>query len=411
MSQENLKKNMLWNAAGNLLYLFAQWLLTVLVARLWGFYEAGVFSIALSVSAPLATLSLFGIRYYQVSDTECRYSDTVYTTLRALTSLLSLAICPLAVVLLGYGGETLLSTLFYMLFRLAECYSDVLHGISQKNGRLDLAGKGFALKSAALLLGFGLGYMLFQTLSAAVGIMAVFSWITTLFFDLPMAKRLSAFSLFRAPKEALLLGKRTFPLFIYLFFYSATTTAAKYLLELRFGEEVLGAYSSIFAPALLLSAAATYLYNPFTPTFASLHAEGKNSAFLWLAAKIVLALTGILAVCSPICALLGEWGLALLFGNAIRPFAYMLFPILLSVFGTALFGFLCMLAVTVRAFSVLTASSVLCLALTCALSHLFLRTVGENGASYGLCAAYFIAGAVLFGGILYRLYHPKKELS
>lgn len=404
-----MKQNIIWNAAGNLSYLFAQWLLTVFVTRLWGFGTAGVFSIALSVSATLSTLALFGIRHYQVSDVEERYPDTAYVTLRALTSLLSLLLCPITVLLLGYTGETLAATVLYMLFRLAECYSDVLHGISQKYGRLDLAGKGFAIKSVFLLVGFFFGYFLFRTLCGSLAVMTLFSFATTFLYDLPMAKRQSAFSLFSSARQALSLGKNTLALFVYLFLYSAVSTVAKYLIEIRFGEEILGAYSSIFAPALLITAAATYLYNPFTPTFAKLYVEGKTKEFLRLCAKIVLVLTVLIALCLPIAHFLGEWGLSLLFGESIRPYAYMLIPILLSVYGTALFGFFCMLAVTLRAFLPLLLSCVLCLGTTALFSLFLLWHIGENGASYGMTAAYLFASLLLFLFILRHLF--RKGIS
>ncbi len=407
--QENIKKNMLWNAAGNLAYLFAQWLLTVFVTRLWGFYTAGVFSIALSVSATLSTLALFGIRHYQVSDTKRLYTDTAYVTLRAVTSLLSLLICPLTVLLMGYTGETLGATVLYMLFRLAECYSDVLHGISQSRGKLYLAGMGFAIKSVCLLLGFFTGYLLFRSLLGSLAVMALFSWASTLLYDLPMAKRTASFRLLAAPREALALGKNTLSLFVYLFLYSAVSTVGKYLLELAYGEEVLGAYSSIFAPALLISAAATYLYNPFTPTFAALYAQGKKREFLSLCLKITLVLTALVALLLPLGHFLGAWGLSLLFGDGIQAYAYMLLPILLTVYGTALFGFLCMLAVTLRAFLPLLGSCALCLCATALFSLLLLSHIGENGASLGMTLAYLLSSAVLFGGILHRLYHPERS--
>jgi len=123
----------------------------------------------------------------------------------------------------------------------------------------------------------------------------------------------------------------------------------------------------------------------------------------------VLVLTALVALLLPLGHLLGEWGLSLLFGNGIRAYAYMLLPILLTVYGTALFGFFCMLAVTLRAFLPLIASCALCLTATAVLSRLFLTHAGENGASLGMTLAYLCASALLFGGVLYRLYHPKGD--
>ena len=61
---------MVWYAGGNLVYLVCQWLVTVLVTKLGGFGDAGVLSVAMSVSATFQTLAMFGMRNFQVSDIE-----------------------------------------------------------------------------------------------------------------------------------------------------------------------------------------------------------------------------------------------------------------------------------------------------------------------------------------------------
>ena len=68
MKEHTLKSGMIWNALGNIIYLACQWLITILVANIGNFEDAGLLSIAMSVSATFQTFALFGIRNYQVSD-------------------------------------------------------------------------------------------------------------------------------------------------------------------------------------------------------------------------------------------------------------------------------------------------------------------------------------------------------
>ena len=107
MREQSLKKNMLWNAAGNLIYLACQWLVTVLVTNLGAFHDAGLLSVAMSVSATFQTLAMFGIRNFQVSDVREKYSNTCYVQLRLLTCLAALVGCLLCSLILRYEGEAL----------------------------------------------------------------------------------------------------------------------------------------------------------------------------------------------------------------------------------------------------------------------------------------------------------------
>ena len=190
---ENMKKNMLWNAAGNLIYLACQWVVTVLVTNLGQFRDAGILSIAMSVSATFQTLAMFGIRNFQVSDVEGKYSDTVYVGFRSLTCAAAMLGCMLFALIGGYRGETLAAVFLFMLFRLAENFSDVLHGIAQKNGRLDVAGKSFAIKGIGLLVLFLLGYRFGGALWVGLLCMALFSCLSTICYDLTVTRGMAQF--------------------------------------------------------------------------------------------------------------------------------------------------------------------------------------------------------------------------
>lgn len=384
---------MLWNAGGSLTYLFAQWLVTVLVARFFkdNYGSAGVLSIAMSLSAIFQTVTLFGMRNYQVSDIRGKYTNEAYFGLRHITACVSLLLALFAALVLLYRGETLTAILLYMLFRIVESYSDVLHGMVQKEGRLDLAGRGFALKAAALLAGFLVGYLLTHALIPALFGMLVGSCLTTVLYDLPMARRISPFSLRFSPKAAIPLLGETFPLCIYFFLYSSISSIPKFVLEKLAGEETLGAYASIYAPAVLIAGVANYLYMPFTTSFALFANEGREREFRRLMLRILLVLVALLLCLLAAAFFLGEWALALVFGNSILPFAGLLSPILCATFGLATLSFFCMLAVVRRRFLFLCIAVGTGTLLSFVATLFFIPVFHANGASYGLLAASAVA--------------------
>jgi len=407
MSQ-TIKRAFLWNAVGNTIYLLCQWLITVLVPVLGGFEDAGVLSVAMSVSATFQTVALFGIRSYQVSDMEGEYSDSCYVGLRSLTCLLALVLCVVFSLVNRYFGSQLLAIFLFMMFRLAENYSDVFHGIAQKKDRLDIAGKAFSIKGIGFLLCFLLGYALTENLNLGLLLMTLFSCGSTLLYDLPQVRKLSDFRLIDSISACGKLAMETLPLCIYLFFYAAISTLPKLILEKQCGEALLGAYASIFAPAMLLQSAAGYLYNPFATKFAEYRRRHQTAKFNALLMKIMLAMLGIAAAVMVAAQFLGEYALVLVFHEQIREYVYMLNPILIVNFAVACLGFFCMLVIVLRKFRWLLAGCgtgfVLCLVLTTPAIHLF----GANGASYSLIVAAVAAILILLVCIILTVRKDQK---
>jgi len=395
-----MKKNMLWNAAGNLIYLGCQWLITVLVTNLGQFRDAGILSIAMSVSATFQTVAMFGIRNYQVSDVYGKYSDTCYVSFRIISCLVAMGGCIGFSLLNGYLGEQLLAIFLFMLFRLAENFSDVLHGIAQKNERLDLAGKSFAIKGIGILAVFLVGYRFGGSLTVGLLSMALFSWVSTLAYDIFVVRRLSRFGLLEKGWKWLPLAVETLPLCIYLFLNSALATIPKLILEKQCGEEILGAYSSIFAPALLISAAAGYFYSPFVTSFTRFYHAGDRKAFLSLFFKITAAILAFSGVAILAALFLGEFALTLIFGEKIKEYVYLLVPIFISIFVSAYFTFLCTLEIIFRDFVWLLFACGSGVLLELVLTNAWITGSGINATSYSFILAAAVGSVILLWRML-----------
>lgn len=398
-----LKKNLIWNAFGNIVYLGCQWLITVLVTRLAGYEDAGVLSLAMSISAAFQSLALFGIRNFQVSDISGKYSDSCYVKLRNLTCTSALVLCMLFTLANGYDTGTLTATLLFMIFRIAENYSDVLHGIFQKNEKLYMAGQSFFIKGVAVLAGFIVGFYSFGTLNGGLAVMAVLSVGVTVFIDFIRAKKMSKFAAYDHIGNCCRLAMETFPLCIYMFLNSIISTAPKYILEKMCSEELLGVYSSIFAPALLIQAAAQYIYMPFMSKFAAMYNESDVKGFKSLSNKIlqIISVIGllILAACVPF----GKWGLTLLFTESIAPYSSMLYLIIVGTFCTAVNVFYQSLAVVLRAMRELIVSCIVGIIICCAVSVATIERFSADGASIGLIAGSASAAVILYICINKRL--------
>lgn len=397
------KKSFLWNAFGNIIYLGVQWLITVLVTRFYGYNDAGILSLAMSITAVFQTIALFGIRNYQVSDVISKYSESCYVMLRNITCIAALSLCMLFAFINHYSLEQILAVLWFMVFRLAENYSDVIHGIAQKENRLDIAGKGFALKGIVAFAVFLLGYSFGLALNICLMLIAVSSWLTTLLFDLTMTRRIKKFGLICEIGRCFVLGKETLPLGIYLFLSSAVAAAPKYILEKMSDQATLGAYSSIFAPAVILQAAATYIYTPFIGKFADLYNQNRYKGFMLLAAEILAVLLVICVLAISAAVIVGDYMLELVFGQSILAYSHLLPLTIVATFCVAVMSFISMLEVVLRDFKNLIIGSGIGLICSVAFTFIAIKVFGANGTSMGMIIGAVICTIYMVCSILFRI--------
>lgn len=407
-SSKRMRINALWNAFGSIVYLASQWIITVLVTRLFGYSDAGSLSLAMSISASFQTVAVFGIRNFQVSDIDNKFENSCYVMLRNITCISAFILCALFSLISNYSFTQIFAILLFMIFRLSESYSDVIQGIAQKNNRLDIAGKGFALKGVLSLLSFLAGYYINGNLLFSLMLMALSVWMVTLFFDLLVTERVCKFKLRYDFKKSLMLGKATIPLCVYFFLSSTITVVPKYILEKMCGETILGGYSSIFAPATIIHAAAIYIYTPFVGKFAQLYKEKNYKEFFGLTVKIILVITLIGVVCVAASLLLGEWAVKLLYGESIVEYSHLLLLVIVSTIFIAVASFVYMLGVVVRDFKGLIVGNLVALICAVVFSVLMIKLMNADGTSVGIMISAF-SGIVYILFSIYRLF--KNEMK
>ena len=74
----NVKKQAIINAIGNLVYVAALWVLTVITTRCLGYEANGYLTLAMTISNLSVAVQLFGVRSFQSSDMSFEYSAKDY---------------------------------------------------------------------------------------------------------------------------------------------------------------------------------------------------------------------------------------------------------------------------------------------------------------------------------------------
>lgn len=136
LEKKKFIKNFSWNVLGTGLNSFNSLFFLIIITRINGITQAGIYSIGIAIALILYTIALYSGRLCQVTDIENKITDKDYVINRALTSIFAMILAFFVVFVRGYTGEKLIIVLLLCTFKALEAFDDILYGIMQKNEML-----------------------------------------------------------------------------------------------------------------------------------------------------------------------------------------------------------------------------------------------------------------------------------
>ena len=325
----NYKKQALYNTIGNLVYMMCLWLLSVVTVRICGFEEGGVFTIAMSVGNIFYFIAMYGMRSFQASDTAHQYSGRTYIRTRAVTVAASVFLCLGYLVLVRYDRHTSLAILLYVVYRGLEAGSDVFFGELQKQGHLEVCGISMSLKGVLGVAAFSLLLMKARNLNAALAGLIV---IAVLFgvYDVRSYLRYKDVNEPISSGTVWALLKDGFMMLLTTVFPIIVTAIPRLALEESCGKEILGIYSSISTPTVLLTTIIPNMLCPFMTYYGKCYQNGQNRKLLKMM-WISIFCTAVLGCAACVLAyFLGDFVLGLVFGADVLPYMYIFIPLIIA---------------------------------------------------------------------------------
>lgn len=410
-------KQAIQSFVGNFVYLLAQWVMTVVVVRFTDdFLMAGILSLATSLSNVFYIVASYGMRSFQVSDITKKYTDQSYVLSRLVTVSVALLACIVYTIAMGYPASTIIAILIFMGYKSFEAVSDVMYGIFQANDRFDsicisMSVKGVISISVFTLL-IAIGCSLIVALS---GILAV-AFLTFALYDVRIGRKytvpLISFDkgIFKAVFSLLI---ESFLMVILLIVQPLLLAITRVYFEKNFSTELLGAYSSVSAPTLVIPTFVTCVMMPFVPLFAK-YFKDKNKIKL---TKVTFASVGFAAVVGAAALVFsvffGKWLLSVLYGSSIIPYADVFNLIIIVTTMTTMI--ICLEFSFIAARKLIGLSIVLLLGclLGYVISPWFIDTYAMQGITYVLMIAQgfqFVGALVLFSRIVKNM-DKEKELK
>lgn len=266
MSQKSPRKDYLWNSTGVLLQNAVSPLLLVVITRVNGIYDSGLFSFAFAVAIIFWAFGMWGGRTYQVSDVKNEFSHRSYIVVRIILALTMIIGALLFSFVNNYDTMKTVLILTLVIFKSIESIADALYGIMQSHGNLYKSGRSLALKAIAGLVVFLIVDILTRDiLLASVSILLV-NLIIVLLYDLPVTKSLERINIKRDElsyyiKDAMEIIRRTVAVFLVSFLGMFSLNIPRYFIDMYYPEEI-GYFGILAMPITLIVLTVSFILQP-----------------------------------------------------------------------------------------------------------------------------------------------------
>lgn len=354
----SIRQNMVWNSIGSIVNLGSQWLISILLVRFAGGYDAaGLYSLAMAVYGIFAPIAQYRMYTYQVSDVRNENTTGEYLAFRLITDVGALLFtCGYMIVTCDASSWGVI--LFYSVYKIVSTVIDVLHACDQQNHRMDYIGQSLALQGIVSLILFCALYLTTHSLVITLLAMTMGIGLIAFYFDYPRAKQFGPIEISISAEKSISLLIKCLPIVLAGIAVSATPSIPRQYLSNTMGESALGIYTSIAAPVAIIQMGASYIYNPLIGYFSERYAARDKAGFI----RLFVLSSGAISLIGVICAIglswFGEPFLVAVFGESIRPHIYLLIPLVGFAFITGFSWFLNDLLISLRVFRSATVSGV-----------------------------------------------------
>lgn len=300
----NFRKNFIWNLIGSTASAFTSLFFMMIVTRINGIDDAGIFSFAFSMASMFWIIGVYSGRTFQITDTNKKTTDSDYFYAKFATCLAMLIFAIIFCITRGYDLEKITIIMFLVVFRALEAFSESCYAVIQKKDRLYQVGRSLFFKAlfslgSFLMIDLLTGNLVFSCIMIAFAHMLIIA-----FYDLPRVA-CTGFKMQKiVPEKVWLILKIGFFAFGFTILGQYLNNAARIAIDSVGTNEEQTFYGILAMPAAMLSLCAQYFIQPFL-TAMKRHLNQNITTFIRLVTKICLAVLGLGAICLGAAWLLG----------------------------------------------------------------------------------------------------------
>lgn len=374
------RKNFIWNTLGTGLNAFNSLFFMIIATRINGVDQAGIFTLAFSTACILYSIGIYAGRIYQVTELNQKITDKDFIASRIITSVSMILFLLGFCFLKRYNIEKLIIFLLLTIYKALEAFSDVIHGILQKNDKLDIVGKSLFMKSLLSICLFLIVNLITRNMIISILAMIIICIIIIICYDFKKVYTYIDFKVKVDKKNVWDIFKKGFFIFAISFLGMYVLNAPKYAIDTYLTNDFQTIFGIIVMPATIIGLVAQFLIHPYLNQIVSLY-ESKNLKELKkLLFKIITFVVGFGMIATILGYLIGTQILGLIYGIDLSAYKVGLAVIIISAtlytIGTIYSSVLTTVRETFSQFVIYIIVSVF----ACIVSNIFTKLLGMNGA-------------------------------
>lgn len=293
-NEENLaKKEVSWNAIASTLNAGISALLVLIVTRFSGVDQAGIFSIAFAISQMMQMIGYWGMRNFQSTDAEEKYSFSNYLNSRVISCILMIVFSFIYTILVGYEFEKAMIVISLCFLRISDSVNDVYEGMYQKHHRLDVGGKIWTIRVVLYTVVFTISLWVTQNLLLSCILLTISSSVVFVFLAYIVRDKFEKGTIDLKDKIAYRLLKECLPLFIGSFLLVYISNAPKYAIDAQMGSDIQTYYTILFMPCFVINLFASFIIKPLLIPLSSSWYTKNHNKFLKFSLLLLSATIGL----------------------------------------------------------------------------------------------------------------------
>lgn len=288
--------NFLWVASGNAIYSACSLLMVVVVAKMGGERDLGMFSFGLALAQPVIFLSQLNLSNILAVDVKQSHPIAAFFSLRLTASMLAMLAVLLYTLVAIHDRTTQVVVLIIMASSLVDSISEVEYGLFRLRARMNLVSISLVVRGVLSLAGVIAGLVWFHSIVVSVALSALASLVTTCFIDTGMLK--SALTGEASPYfwqwgirkpvgSELDLAKLAWPLGLVMMLASLTVNIPRYVVDGSLGHSQLGLFSALASFATIGRIVVLAMGQAATPKLSTAFVENNQKSFVNVSIKLL----------------------------------------------------------------------------------------------------------------------------
>lgn len=336
------RKDYVWNTAAGLINAAEAVVMSMIVTRMTGLSDAGMLTMAFAVGNLMLPIGKFGVRNFQVTDVEHKFSLFTYIMTRFATVIVMvISVCGYlgyAASRLGYSSDKIGVVFAVCMIYAVEALEDVIWGYYQQRNRLYAGAGMFCVRWTGILLFFPVALYISRSLKDTLlwcMILSAVIFLILLRVSYPrICRREDRFSEMSGNRidfrQIGRLLKAVLPLFGISFLALYENNMPKYSIDAYMTDEIQACYGFVAMPVFVIGLLNNFIYQPSLVPMAVEWEQGQVVKFRKRIGRQIMIIGALAGVCMTGAYLLGIPVLSLLYNTDLTGYKRELMILLLA---------------------------------------------------------------------------------